>query len=125
MADADPTLHTKDTYRVDAGKMYHRTEQGEKVRLTKGDTFHPTLKQVADGSLENKASKVKEGKPLSFTVSADIGLRTLEWGSEVALRKALDASPRLTVEEMKAVGPTGSTGFVTADVNRALDAREG
>lgn len=117
--------HSKDTYKVVSGYHHHRDESGNRERLGPGDTFHPTLKQVRDGSLENKAVKVEEGGTSNTTtVAENIGLRSLEWGHPAALDKALDTQPRLTVQEMEDAGATGSTGFVSADVERALEARD-
>lgn len=127
MPNLDGSDYSHETWEVTGGKMSYRRQTGERVQLGPGDTFQPTLKQVADGSLENKARKVPGDRgrvPVGMVVSKDIGLRTLEWGHPTALRRALDAEPMLTVEEMEAVGPTGATGYVTADVERALESRE-
>lgn len=142
----DPTVHTKDTWEVSAGKMLHRTESGKKQLLRKGDRFHPTLKQANDGSLENKARKVKDGGgPVGVTVGVDFDeegnivredeaeepapdpdpektLDDLEWGSGAAKRRANEAG--LSAADMKAVEPTGATGYVSSDVTRALEARD-
>lgn len=144
----DPAEHSRDTYEVVSGKLHHIDERGERVTLAPGATFHPTLRQVDSGSLENKARKVKAGSPKAGVVvgvdfddegnivredeateaGIDAGpaprsLDGLAWGSKTALKKARNAEPPLTVDEMEAAGATGETGFVTADVNRALEAR--
>lgn len=116
-------MHSKETWKVTGGKMHHVNTKGERVTLTEGETFHPTRRQVKGGSLEGKAVKVKGGTSVS-TSGADIGIRALEWGSKPALKKALDAEPPVTVEELEAGdGPSGETGYVTADVTAVLDAR--
>lgn len=142
--DKDPGLYSRDEYEVKAGKIHHLREDGKRVLLRKGDRFHPTLKQANTGSLEHKATKVRDGgRPNSVTVGVDFdgegnivreakpeasppapgfSLGALPWGSSAAKRKAEDEG--LSVDELEAVGSTGATGFVTDDVNRALAARE-
>lgn len=116
-------MHSKETWKVTGGKMHHVNTKGERVTLTEGATFHPTRRQVKGGSLEGKAVKVKGDTSVS-TTGADIGIRALEWGSKAALKKALDAEPPVTVEELDAGGgPSGETGYVTDDVTAVLDAR--
>lgn len=120
----DPSEHVPDTYEVLGGKLHHITGRGRRETLTAGRRFHPTFRQVRGGALRGKARKVKDAPSrAATTVSKDVGLRTLEWGSPHALRMALAAQPVLTVEEMEAAGATGATGYVTDDVRRALDAR--
>lgn len=115
----DPNDLSDQLYKVDRGT--HVDAEGK--RLTAGETFHPTNRQVATGSLRGKASPVAGSEPRRSVRGADIGIRALEWGSDVALRKAVKND--VTVEELEAAGgPTGETGYVTADVNRALAARE-
>lgn len=125
----DPTRYTEDEWEVSGGKMLHRRENGEKVLLTKGDRFHPRQAQVESGSLENKAHPVRRASPRTVrTVTEDIGIRSLPWAWKPALKKALQAEPVLTVEELIAVGGetgSGATGFVTSDVDAALEARGG
>lgn len=125
----DPTLHTRDEWEVTQGKMHHRREDGRKVVLARGDRFHPTLKQVADGSLENKARKVRDGgRPSAHTVTRDIGLRTLlmtDRALEIALDPAEDGSePPLDVEDFHGVEPAGADGeYLTGQVRQIADAR--
>lgn len=140
MADTpDPGLYTRDTYEVETGKIHHTREDGKSVVLTQGDRFHPTLKQAQTGSLDHKTRKVKDGgRPASFTVGVDFDEdgkiirdepelatddRTLDDldMTSAARRDAEDAG--LTVAEMEAVGATGVNGYITADVERALEAR--
>lgn len=129
MAEDAPDLsgaaHTEDLYEVEGSYHYHRTEQGERVRLEPGDRFHPTTKQVADGSLEGKARKVSESSgSTSATVGADIGLRALDWGSEKALEVALEAGIDADAFA-EAVEPGGATGYVTSDVRGYLEGSGG
>ena len=107
-----------DVFEVTTGK--HVDADGREIGP--GGTFHPTRRQVESGSLAGKARRVREDTSVSFS-GADIGIRALEWGSDVALKRAVQND--VTVEELKATGgPSGETGWVTADVNAALDARE-
>lgn len=122
--DRNPGELSDEVWRVKTGRHYDR----DGTLVMPGETFNPTVRQVRTGSLEGKAERVS-GPTAVSTAGADIGLRALEWGSDAAMKKALDPAgdgsvPALTVEEMEAAGATGETGFVTKDVNRALAARE-
>lgn len=110
----DPSERTGDTYRVTDGYVYH---DGDK--LGPGAQFHPTHRQVAGGTLVNKAEKVGDA-PARFD-GADIGLRSLDWGSEAALKLALDAG--LSTDDFDGREPSGATGYVKSDVEGVLEAR--
>lgn len=115
----EPGELADETWRVTSG--YHRDRDGDVHGP--GETFRPTVRQVQGNTLKGKAERVKVHDNIRST-GADIGLRALEWGSDAALQKAIHAKPPLTEEEMEAVGPSGATGYVTADVNEALEARD-
>lgn len=131
----DPSEHSRDTWEVTGGKMYHRTEKGEQVQLVEGDTFHPTLKQAKGDSLRNKARKVKDGgHSIRTTVSVDFdedgNIVPDEPGPDTCTLDDLDMTPAarrdateagLTVAELEAVGATGANGYITDDVARALE----
>lgn len=106
-----------DVYEVTRGKVTDVDGRD----LGPGEHFRPTRRQVAKGTLEGKARMVRQDTSVSAR-GADIGIRALEWGSEIALKKAVKND--VTVEEMEATGgPSGETGYVTADVNAVLEAR--
>src|SRR5690606_28030561 len=90
---------------------------GGKIIRT-GETFVPDARALE--KFPGKFVPVTDG-PGRLVAGADIGLRTLRWGSDAAMRRAMDAG--LTVEEMQAVGSSGAGGFIAADVRRALEAR--
>lgn len=80
--------------------------------LGPGQRFHPTEKQVRDGSLKNKARELSRSEyrdlrapRKSFGVGADIGIRALPM-AEGTLQLALEAG--LTEEDFKGVDPEGS-----------------
>lgn len=107
MADLDGSDHVRDEYEVEGSYHFHRTESGERVRLEPGDRFHPTRKQVAQGSLAGKARKVSESSGPTSVSGADIGLRSLDM-TDAALELALDAG--LEVSDFEAVEPAGAHG---------------
>lgn len=102
-----------DRYRNIGG--HHRRPDGSAVG--QGEVFEPTSEEL--DKVGDKLEPVSSSAPVQ---GADIGLRALDWGSDAALDRALDAD--LTTDEMREVGATGSTGFVTSDVDRALEARD-
>lgn len=114
---SDPADVAPETWRVTGG--YHRDADGR--TLGPGETFQPTNRQVASGSLRGKAERVKAHESIRST-GADIGLRSLKWGSEAALRKALREG--LSEDDFQGREPSGATGYVTADVNAVLEERK-
>lgn len=111
--------HVADTYEVVEGKHYHRDSSGNKKLLRAGDQFHPTRKQVAGNDLAGKARKVAESSGPTSVSGADIGLRSLEWGSEAALKLALDEG--LDEGAFVDIEPSGATGYVKSDVEAVME----
>lgn len=115
------TEHDRQQWEVTDGKLSHVTRSGKRVKLRPGDRFHPTTRQIENNSLVNVA-RPTGGTRGAVVAGADVGLRALSWGSDPAKAAALEAG--LTVEEMEAVGPSGETGYIMADVRAALEVRE-
>lgn len=115
MSEAGQDANETWQIREDASYLY---KDGN--RYGPGDTFRPTRRQVENQTLTHKARKVTEHSPPTQHSGADIGLRTLEWGSQAALRAALDAG--LGVGDFEGREPSGATGYVKSDVDAVLEA---
>lgn len=105
--------------------------KGEKsIRLGPGNRFRPTLKQVQDGSLKNKARELSRSeyagisrddrRPVS--TGAEIGLRTLNMEKD-ALKLGLDAG--LEVADFEGVKGAGAFGRITLDQVQEVIGRKG
>lgn len=119
---ADEQGYSDDTYEVEDGYMTHTDPSGRERRLGPGDRFHPTKKQVRDGSLTGKASVAEPATESPQAAGADIGLRALDMTDsalELALDEEVDAD-----DLVDAVEPSGDEGrFWKSDVEEYLDQR--
>lgn len=100
-----------DKYRYTGGR--HTSESGDVVQ--QGEVYEPS-----QADLRNKQDLWEPVTEGASVAGADIGLRSLEWGSRAALDSALDAG--LEVADFEGIGPSGATGYVMADVNAAREA---
>lgn len=103
------------------------------IRLGPGNRFHPTEKQVADGSLKGKAEEIRASEYRDLTRSkrpdakprapgADIGIRRFEM-APTTLTYAIEQG--LTEDDFEGVEPEGSDGRYThAQVEAMVEARE-
>lgn len=102
-----------DRYRYTGGQ--HRRADGEII--PQGGTFEPTDHELDTIGERGHLEPVSESAPFA---GADIGLRSLDWGSEAALQEALEAS--LEVEDFEDIEPSGVNGYIMSDVTAAKGA---